>query len=170
MIEFNIKVDKRFLKTVRMRFERYDVMAGVLQDKPHFAAKSSRYGFGTLEGGPVRKKSARSATTTAKVGEIVRKTHKVDYLRKPFRSKRRSLEVRKFVTELVRFLSGRRKTYTRVETALRRAIRRPIITGQYGVNTPKAVSIKGFNRFLIDTGQFYRSISAKIRRRRNVRN
>ncbi len=148
---------------MRGRYERYELQAGILQDSAHRRPKPKSAGFGTLSGGPVRLKSKKTQGNVSGVAERIRKAGD-DYIRAPF-SQPRSAPMRDFLRALGDLLTDR-TTRSKVETALRAVIREPILRGKYGRNSIATARVKGFNRKLIDTGQFYRAIIARVRTRR----
>lgn len=163
--KFDFKIDKRFKKRLKARWEGYEIQAGILVDKPHRVArhvkKGKRGGLGTLQGGPVRKMTQKTNGTVAEVSERLRKRIGKNYLTAPFR--KNSKERREMMTEYFNLASGKTKSYSKFETALRRLIRTPILKKAYGSNSRKWASVKTFNRLMIDTGQFFKAITAKIR-------
>lgn len=164
MIDAEFKLDKRFLQKAKARFERFEAEAGVLEDGPHYSPRV-RARKGSMEGGPVRKKSGRVNGSLAGVGEQLRTVHRVPYLTAPFKQNR-SKEMKELRLRLVELITGKAKSYSKFQTALRSLIRTPILKQKYGHNSLATARAKGFNRFLIDTGQFFRAITAKVRVRR----
>lgn len=158
MIEF----DERFKKRIVARYERATFEAGILVDSPHRRPQSAKRGLGTLRGGPVRKKSFKTQGTVADVGERIRKFHNVQYLTAPF-EKPRSKEMLAFRKQMGEFLTQTDPSRSKIQTLFLRIIQTPILEGRYGRNTPYWAKVKSFNRFLFDTGQFFRSLAAKVR-------
>lgn len=50
----------------------------------------------------------------------------------------------------------------RIQNGAQAVVRNPILRGDYGNNTGKTAYIKGFNRLMIDTGQFFNCIIADV--------
>jgi hypothetical protein len=232
LIQATLKVDERFKKRVKARYERFDVQGGVLEDKPHHEPKPAKRakkkqkkqrvqskqqhesgadkakkktkakkkkaslfqkvkgkikkaattkadkakkmraahrarGLGTLEGGPVRLQKPKTWGTVAEVGEAIRKIHGIDYLRTPVR-RENSPEMKELRKAFFDLLRGRNKNYSAVEAKFRAVLRIPILKARYGRNTSAAARVKTFNRKLIDTGQFFKAIIARVRVRKNV--
>lgn len=163
MIKADFKIDNRFKRTLQARYQGYELKAGILEDRRHKAPLPKTFGLASLEGGPARKKSKRDDTTVAKVGENLRKVHNMDYLRAPVRAWR-SMDMKAFRTAFMRFVTGKAKSRSQAETTLRAVIRNPILKGKYGRNSRAWARVKGFNRKAIDTGQFYRAITAMVRK------
>ncbi len=76
--------------------------------------------------------------------------------------------MRIMVKALGDFLSGKNKSKASVETAMTRVVVNPILQRKYGHNSRATAKAKGFNRFLIDTGQLVKAISAKVSLRRRA--
>lgn len=166
-VNMDFKIDARVQKKILAQFNRFEIQAGILDDAPHKRPLPASRGLASVAGGPARKKSGRIRGTNAQVGEIVRKVHGVDYLRKPFRNGN-SPDMKVLRAALIQFLAGLSKSRHQVETALRAVIRNPILQGKYGRNTRAWARVKTFNRKLFDTGQFYTSIIARVRSKKNV--
>ncbi len=164
MISPTFQLDHRFQKRLKGRYERYEVRAGILDDSAHHRPRPKSAGLGTLSGGPVRKKSNKTKGTVAQVGEFVRKSGN-NYLRAPIAQTKSQL-MRDFLKALGDLVTDRTTSRSKVESTLRAVIREPILRGKYGRNTAKTAKRKGFNRKLIDTGQFFRAIVARVRTRR----
>ncbi len=144
-------------------FEQYSFEVGVLQDGPHKVALPKSRGLRVVAGGPARKTGSKVEGTLAEVSEENRK--KTELFTKPF--KKKTSDITKFTREFFK-LTFKKSTVKKVEVFLQAIVRNPILKGAYGDNTAKTAKTKGFNRFMIDTGQFFRSIKAKVKRVRNV--
>lgn len=124
-------------------------------------------GLGTMEGGPVRLKKATTKGTVQEIARYMRKRHGIPFLREPF-IKDKSPEMRVLKRELMKLISGRVKSYSKVETALRAVIRVPFLKKRYGRNSRRAQRIKTFDRLGIDTGQVFQALEGKVRVNPNV--
>jgi hypothetical protein len=49
--------------------------------------------------------------------------------------------------------------------AIQAIVRNPILRGDYGRNNLFTQKVKGFNRLMIDTGQFFNNIKARVFKR-----
>lgn len=165
MIDVDIKLDKRFSKTLAARYEGYELRAGILEDKPHRSALPASRGLTSVGGGPARKKSSRTRGMVSDVAKAV--SGHVDYLGAPL-ARTTSNDMKAFRREFGKVLTGQTQSLTRVETALRAVFRNPILQGKYGRNSRAWAKVKTFNRKLIDTGQFFKSILARVRSKKNV--
>ncbi len=154
----SIKIDKRFKKKVKGVFEKYEFQVGILNDGAHRGALSRTRGLSSYAGGPVRKKSRISTQSISEVSENLRKNTGIEYLTAPFRKK--SSDITKFANEFIKLAIGKSEK-KRVENLLQAVVRNPILRGDYGSNSKVTKIIKGFNRFMIDTGQLFKAIRAK---------
>lgn len=157
-----LKLDKRFKRNVKGRFERYAFEVGVLADGPHrqaVRASKGRDALSSYAGGPVRKTTSKSYSKISEVSERLKKFLGFNYLTKPFQ--KRSSDILKFTHEFFKLAFGRSQR-KRVENLLQAVVRNPMLRGDYGSNSRKAQQIKGFNRLTIDTGQVFRAIKARV--------
>lgn len=219
------QMDERFKRSMKGKFGRFNLRAGVLQDKPHkeprpvkktlenrvkkerkkkskkqlmkakikksqakvnkkgkarsslnvkkskskksMSQKNRARGLGTMEGGPVRLKKATTRGTIMKIAQYIRRRHKIPYLTAPFKNAK-SKEMKTLLAELMNLTTGKSKSYSKAETALRAVIRVPFLRKKYGRNSIAAQRIKTFDRLGIDTGQFFRALDGKVRVNNNV--
>lgn len=154
----NIQLDKRFKKNVQGIFEKYSFQVGVLDDRAH---KQPGKGIKSYAGGPARKTSSKqSGMSIADVSESLRKRTGINFYTLPFQSKKNK-DILAFTKEFFNLCGGRSQP-RRAETLLQAIVRNPILRGDYGRNTKITEKIKGFNRFMIDTAQLFRAITAKV--------
>lgn len=143
---------------------------GVLEDKPHMEpvdqgllGKTSK----TYAGGPVRGTSRKpSGVSTGEVlVQNMERMHR-NILLEPFRKK--NSEIIKFTNYFLRYIVGRSgsSSVKRIENLLQAIVRTPILNQEYGQNTARTADNKGFDRLLIDTGQMFKAIKARMIRRR----
>lgn len=164
MIGTGIKFDRPIRRQLKRAFEKYELEVGVLDNRPRRAAKAGSRK--TFAGGPARAAGGRQAgTSTTAVAARLRK-RAGNFLTAPFRAVA-SRDVRAFVLAIMKFSVGR-GTRAAVEKALRDAVVNPILRSKYGRNTRETAKKKGFNRFMIDTGQTVRAIRARVRQVRRV--
>jgi len=167
-----IKLDKRFQKKIKGLFGKYELEVGVLQDKPYRLPKKGERGLGGAEvisyyaGGPVREKSFKSSgKTVAEISKANRERLGFNYLSSPFENK--SSDIIRFSRGFFDLVFGRSQK-KRVENLLQAIVRNPILRGEYGQNSPLTQKIKGFDRSMIDTGQLFKSLKARVRVRQRV--
>lgn len=160
-----IQLDKRFSKRLQARYDRFELLAGVLDNKPYRTPRRGKKNRGTLEGGPVRRQSGIISGTILQVSNIMQR--RTNYLIAPVKNKN-SRDYKAFRLELMRFLSGQGGQRYKVIQYLRAMIRNPMLKQKYGRNTLATAHAKGFNRFMFDTGQLFRNIKSKIMRSSRV--
>jgi hypothetical protein len=162
---FKVQLDKRFQKEAKGRIERFQFDVGVLDDRPHMLPAK---GIKSLAGGKARKVGRKSSgLTISQVSEELRKHLNINFYTRPFRN-RRNRELVKFIGVFMAMITqgGGRSDKRRIENALQAVVRNPITRGDYGRNTRLTAKIKGFNRLMIDTGQLFKAIKARVRFRR----
>lgn len=154
------KLDRRFTDRAKGLLEKYHFEVGVLQDGVHKAPEEK--GLGSYAGGPVRKTShTSSGKTISQVSAEVRARTGINIFTSPFQAKKNK-DIVNFVHDYFELCMGRTQK-KRVENLLQAVVRNPILRGDYGRNSAPTAKIKGFNRLLIDTGQLFRAITAKVR-------
>ena len=156
-----IKLDGRFRKQAKGQFEKYEFQVGILQDGIHKQALPPTKGLKSYAGGPARKVSGKSSgMTISEVSESLRKNTGINFYTKPFSSKRNK-DILNFVKAFFDLCAGRSQR-KRAENLAQAIVRNPILRGDYGRNSKATAKAKGFNRFMIDTAQLFRGITAKV--------
>lgn len=157
-----LKLDPKFRKKMQARFDRFDMQVGILEDANHRNAAPASKGLASYAGGPLRKKGSPGELTIAEVAEEIRKEQNVEWLEGPF--KNRSSDILKFTDGFLRMASGKATSMRkRVENLMQAIVRNPILRGDYGSNSAQARKWKTFDRYLMDTGQFFKGITAKVK-------
>lgn len=173
-----LKFSKAFKKNVGGRFGKYQFEVGIIDDGPYKIPKKGARGLRGQDvikqyaGGPIRQSTRRnSGMTLSQVSKQVRKFIGVNYLKAPFKSgstgaSANSSDIRRFLNEFFKLSTGKSQK-RRAENLLQAVVRNPILRLDYiGANSDLTKKIKGFNRPLFDTGQFFRSIKARCSTRR----
>lgn len=85
---------------------------------------------------------------------------KFKWLRKPFmlQGNEDVLNVLMFIVENLNGKENRQ----RIINAVQAVVRNPILRGAYGRNSAKTAKKKGFNKLLMDTGQLFKNIKARL--------
>lgn len=156
-----IKLDRRFVTQAKGVYEKYDFTVGVLQDGPHKDAASKKKGLSSYAGGPIRKKTPQSSLSISEVSERLRKNTGINIYTEPFQSKKNK-DILAFTKIFFEVCAGRSQP-KRAENLLQAIVRNPILRGDYGRNSKVTTKIKGFNRFMIDTAQLFKAITAKVK-------
>ncbi len=161
--KLQLKLDQRFYKKAKGVYEKYNFDVGILQDSVHKSAIPATKGIKNFAGGPARKASQRPNGSVSEISEKLR--HQFgNFYTKPFKS-RANRDIRKLIKNFFDLVQGRTQA-KRLENTLQAVVRNPILRGDYGSNSALTQKIKTFDRLMIDTGQFFKAIKAKVRRNR----
>jgi hypothetical protein len=166
-LKLNLGTD--WTKKLKGRIEKFEFEVGVIEDKPHMnAVEQSLFEQPDLKnyaGGPVRRTSRQASTMTT--GEVLVENMKrmnINILLRPFQE--RNSQILKFTEYFLKVVCKRPgANIKRIENLLQAIVRNPILKQEYGPNSPVTADSKGFNRHLFDTGQMFKAIRAKVRRK-----
>lgn len=158
-----LKLDKRFYQKAKGVYEQYNFDVGILQDKIHKNPLPAKKGLKVFAGGPARKTGTKAGPLISEISEELRS--KVgNFYTEPFQSgSKTNRDIRRLIKNFFDLVQGRTQA-KRLENTLQAVVRNPILRGDYGSNSELTKKIKTFDRFMIDTGQFFNSIVAKVRR------
>lgn len=164
-----IQMQSSWTKKLKRQVEKYEMEVGILDDKPHMAPLDTPIGtppkLGSYAGGPVRRSTR--VPDGKSIGEILvenMERTQTNYLLEPFRKK--SSDIMKFTTYFLKYIvGGLGAAPKRVENLVQAIVRNPILKQEYGNNTSTTADNKGFDRHLIDTGQTFKQIKARIIKR-----
>ena len=162
MVQMNINAIQELQKSI----DKYHIQVGVFDNIPRKKPISGpKAGISTLAGGAIRK--SRVAKVPSMSGEVAAELNqKFHWLDKPFRSSNNnSKDIVAFTKYFVVAIAQGKKdasTLRRIANLIQAIVRNPILRGDYGRNSTAYAKLKGFNRFLFDTGQFFKSIKAKV--------
>jgi hypothetical protein len=161
-----LELGRSWAKKLQHRVERYEFEVGVLDDKPHRFAKEHGLfetpDLGQYAGGPVRK--ATRVESDLSVGDVLIKNQdrmNTNLLLEPFQKE--NSEILRFTTTFLKMVSSGKASLKRLENLLQAIVRNPILKQEYGPNSSTTADNKGFDRHLIDTGQMFKSIRARVR-------
>lgn len=165
----NLTLGKEWGRKLQLRINQHEMEVGVLDDKPHKLPEEhgllEQPSLKTYAGGHIRKMSSRPGEST--VGEVLVENMKrlnINILQRPFQE--RNSEILKFTDYFLRFIVKRPGTnIKRIENLLQAIVRNPILKQEYGRNNPITADNKGFNRHLFDTGQMFKAIRARVKRK-----
>lgn len=159
---------KSWTKKLKGRIERYEFEVGVLDDKPHMdPVDQGRFEKPQLKnyaGGPIRRTSRNAGDKT--IGEVLvanMERLNINLLLRPFQE--RNSDILKFTTEFLKLVTSGKSSIKRLENLLQAIVRNPILKQEYGPNKPATADGKGFDRHLFDTGQMFKAIKARVKRR-----
>lgn len=164
----NMKMGNKWRRQLRGRIEQFNFEVGILENKPYkLPVVEGLYenNLGSLAKGPVRRTSRQSSDQ--KIGTIFKENMarlNIDLLRAPFRKKNSDLlKFTRAFLSLATYKPG--WTIRRVENLLQAVVRNPILNQDYGINSKYTADQKGFNRHLFDTGQMFKNIKVRAKRR-----
>lgn len=188
MAGVTLKLDGRFKKQLKAAFSGHVAEVGILADKPHRnpltlkqvrkrvdnkAKKLPAHAtfdlfektrYKSFAGGIARKTGSGTNGTLSSVSEDLRKNTGINFYTRPFKLKT-NREIVRFANYFIGLMLNREGiSVKRVENLLQAIVRNPILRGDYGKNSKATANAKGFNRFMIDTGQLFQGIRARIMR------
>lgn len=157
-----MKFRKPLGEILKGKVEPYSLEVGILVDGPHKDAVSKNKGLKNYAGGPSRRVGAKASTTLEEVSKNVRSLLGFNYLSRPFKNK--SDDTTRLATTFLDYAlnEGKGAKQKRLENLVQAVVRNPILRGTYGRNTKVTANIKGFNRKLIDTAQFFKAIRGRV--------
>lgn len=145
-----------FAETIQVELDKYQVDVGILQDKPTYAPIPGR--FKNYAGQRLAATGRRATGSLVDVAqELDRRFH---WLERPWRIEQNQ-DVVQVVNDIVESINKDHTGKQRVLNGMQAIIRNPILGDYYGRNSAKWASIKGFNKLLMYTGQFFQNIKAK---------
>lgn len=164
----NMSLGNKWSKKLKGRIEQFDFQVGILENKEYKEPVVEGLfdnNLGSYAKGPVRRTSPKNSGQ--KVSTVLVENMKrlnIDLLRAPFRKK--SSEIMQFTKAFLSLAVYRPgASIRRVENLLQAVVRNPILKQDYGINSKYTADQKGFNRHLFDTGQMFKNIKVKARRR-----
>lgn len=166
-----IYLDRSLEQVLIKRFAPYSFQVGILQNGPHYAAmepttrgkNKGKPRLKSFAGGPARRQSRTPDGTLAGVSKDVRRFLGFNYLMRPFE---KDTPARSLIGQTMASLAlseGKIRSKRRLENLAQAIVRNPILSRKYGRNKRATAKRKGFNRKLIDTGQLFKAITAKVK-------
>ena len=155
------------IEELQKSMDSYDIQVGVFTNVPRKKPISGpKAKIGILAGGAIRR--SRTDPTPSMSADVAAKLNqKFHWLDRPFKSSNnKSLEILSFTKYFVTAIGQGKKdasTLKRIGNLMQAIVRNPILRGDYGRNSSEYAKLKGFNRLLFDTGQFFKSITAKVK-------
>lgn len=156
-----IEFKNAFMKNLEREFQKVTVEVGLLtasRRHPPVVPNSPR----SLYGVTARRASGKSTNETMK--EVFQSmSSRYDFLLKPF-SMSSNEDVMNLARNFWKYFFGR-SAAKRLENLAQAIIRNPILKRKYGSNAQKTIETKGFDHVMIDTGQMFKSITARVVKR-----
>lgn len=146
----------KFAEVIQIELNKYEVEVGILQDKPVYEPIPGQYkSYAGL----------RLAAVSRKVsGTLVDIAHRLNqrfhWLERPWRLEENQ-DVQQVVNDIVDSINMNHSGKQRVLNGMQAIIRNPILGDYYGKNSARWAKIKGFNKLLMYTGQFFQNIRAR---------
>lgn len=145
-----------FAETIQVELDKYTIDVGILQDKPVYVPMPGK--FKTYAGQRLAATGRRAHGSLADIAQkLDRRFH---WLERPWRIEQNQ-DVIQVVDDIVQSINMNHAGKQRVLNGVQAVIRNPILGNYYGRNSAKWASIKGFNKLLMYTGQFFQNIKAK---------
>lgn len=153
-------------KIIEGELGKYKFQVGILENKRHYLpaegdtyltkGQNVWYNYAGLK--LRRPSSFKYSGTLYQVARDMDAAYK--WLRKPFllQSNADLLSVIQFVVDN---MNGK-DTRQRLINAIQAVVRNPILRGAYGKNSARTAKKKGFNKLLMDTGQLFKNIKARL--------
>lgn len=162
MVDINLKV----IPDLQKQIDLYDIQVGVFANVPRRRPDNGQTTrLGSLAGGPIRLGRKMDNSTSGQVASDLQQ--KYQWLDRPFiDSKNQSKETIAFANYFLSCIAKGEKTASmlrRISNLVQAIVRNPITRGEYGSNSARWAKIKGFNRLMIDTGQFFKSIIGRTK-------
>lgn len=152
---------------LQKQIDKYDIQVGVFDNVPRKKPINGKNGgVSTLAGGPIRK--ARAAVYPSMSMEVAEDLQaRFKWLTRPFMpSNEKSKDIVTFTTYFINSIVKEDRSASalrRIGNLIQAIVRNPITRGDYGRNSGDYAKVKGFNRLLFDTGQFFKSIVARVK-------
>lgn len=147
-------------KDINSFMKKNSLLFGV-ENKIEKTPLSKEKGLKNFAGGPSRKISSKqSNNTTTDLAEKFEKEYGI--FSQPA-SNPKNKEVIEVIDDLMdMYFNNDLSKKKRIQNGAQAVVRNPILRGDYGDNTQKTINNKGFDRLMIDTGQFFNSIIADV--------
>lgn len=164
-----LELDPKWTKILKKRIEMYNFEVGIINDNPYKEPEvqplfKESENLGSYAGGPVRRKTRK--TSGKNISQILVDNMErlgINLLAEPF--KKTNSEILKFTDAFLKLATKRKMSIRRVENLLQAIVRNPILKQEYGHNKSHTADAKGFDRHLIDTGQTFQQIKARVIKR-----
>lgn len=160
-----IKLEKLVSK-LKAAIEGQHFVVGVLQDGDHKEAKDKNQGLTALNekvflNGWARRTSNIIDGSLQDIGGKLQ--DQFFWLSKPFADgNEKQKEIQNFARNYLAEVQKNKISVNRMKNLVQAIVRNPILRGDYGSNGDLTFIKKGFDRVMIDTGQFFNSIKAAV--------
>lgn len=146
----------RFAEVIQVELDKYEVEVGILADKPIYEPIQGKYkSYAGLRLAAVGRKISGSLVDIAH--QLNKRFH---WLERPWRLEENQ-DVQQVVNDIIESINMNNSGKQRVLNGMQAIIRNPILGDYYGKNSARWAKIKGFNKLLMYTGQFFQNIKAR---------
>lgn len=145
-----------FARVVQVELDKYRIEVGILEDEPKRQAIAGR--FKTYAGQQLAVTGKATKESLVDVAERLDK--QFHWLERPFRIPQNQ-DVQQVVVDIAESINMNHTGKRRVLNGVQAIIRNPILANYYGGNSARTVKIKGFDKLLMWTGQFFQNIKAR---------
>lgn len=145
-----------FARVVQVELDKYRMEVGILEDEPKRSAVAGR--FKTYAGQQLAVTGKKTDESLVDVAERLDK--QFHWLERPFRIPQNQ-DVQQVVADIAQSINMNHTGKRRVLNGVQAIIRNPILANYYGGNSARTVKIKGFDKLLMWTGQFFQNIRAR---------
>jgi hypothetical protein len=160
----NLKIEiEKFLPKMVKLIEGQFFVVGVLDAAEHKSAQTQfeSKGLKSFHGLQARKVTNLIDGATQEIGGELEDQYK--WLREPFADgNEKQKEIQDFAKNYIAEIQKDKKNENRLVNLVQAIVRNPILRRDYGSNSEKTQKIKGFDSPMIDTGQFFNSIKARV--------
>lgn len=151
-----MKIEAKFAEKSKQVIEKYYFEVGILEAKKHLKAKR-----GQLRVKGNRTRSKVSTTPDKDMQALGSELQgRYGWLTKPFEDY--SSEILNWAKSYIAEIQKPDANENRLNNLAQAIVRNPILRGDYGVNKDVTAKVKGFNTLMIDTGQFFDNVKARI--------
>lgn len=145
-----------FAKIIQVELDRYQIEVGILQDKPTYQAIPNK--FTTYAGQQLAVTGRKIRGSLVAIAEDLDK--RFHWLERPWRLEKNQ-DVQRVVSDIIDSINMNNQGKQRVLNGVQAVVRNPILGNYYGNNSARWAKIKGFNKLLMYTGQFFKNIRAR---------
>lgn len=160
-----IKIEKLGPK-LKAAIEAQYFEVGILEPAEHREAKDKNQGLTAFNekkflNGWARKAGTKVDGEMQEIGGELQKQY--NWLGNPFKKgNEKQAEILNFAKAYISEIQKARPSHNRVRNLVQAIVRNPILRGDYGSNSTLTLIRKGFDRTMIDTGQFFNAIQARV--------
>lgn len=152
---------EKFNEKLKLAIEGQHYEVGIIKNTSHKSAQDKNNGLKNFISGDARKTGSKVDGSMQEIaGELEKK---FSWLSKPFRDgNEKQKEIQTFAKTFIAEIQKKSPNDNRIKNLVQAIVRNPILRGDYGSNKKFTIEKKGFDRKMIDTGQFFNSIKSMV--------